>query len=255
MSIVQTSQGKVFYQVDGEGPPLLLLHADGSSGNEFAPMVSRLAEKYKVIVVDLPGCGRSPRRAFSDEYYEENAKAALDVVKKVTKDPVAVIGVGGGGVTALWMALLAPSRVSAVVADSFAEFYDEEDARRDLASHLDPSQEMISFWRDMNGEDWKTVLNELDRLFIQMAEEKRSVFDWRLEDMRCPVLLCGSREDNLISNLAKRLLLVAEQIPESRLILYPKGQHPSMWSNADAFWRDALNFVEEPKAGQNKKTE
>jgi pimeloyl-ACP methyl ester carboxylesterase len=238
----------VHYEIQGSGPPLALLHADGSSGLEFEPVLARLQERFSVLVPDLPGCGRSPRRAFSIEYYEENAKAVLDLLKKTHQDAARVIGVGGGGVVGLWMAILAPARIQAVVADSLAEFYDEEDARRDLAAHQNPSPEMVAFFQDMNGEDWRTVIQELDRLFSQMAEEKRSVFDWRLDEVRSPVLLTGSRQDHLISSSGRRLLEVAEQLPTARLILYPSGGHPAMWSNAESFWRDALAFVDAPPA-------
>lgn len=153
MPFCQTSQGGVFYVVSGTGPPLVLLHADGSSGAEFDPVVPQLAEGFQVISIDFPGCGRSPRRAFSNEYYEENAKATLDLVRQVAHSPVFAAGVGGGGVTALWMAVLSPSWVRAVVADSLVEFINPDDLRRDLAAHQNPSNEMVSFWRDMNGED------------------------------------------------------------------------------------------------------
>lgn len=243
MNLCPTSQGPIYYELTGKGPPLILLHSDGGSGREFSPIVERLAREHRVLVLDLPGCGRSPRRAFSIEYYEENAKAALDAAHKLLKEPVRVIGVGGGGVSALWMSILAPKKVRCIVADSFAEFYDADDARRDLTSHREPTPEMVEYFREMNGDDWRTVIHELDRLFAQMAEERRSVFDWRLDDVANPVLLTVSRRDHLVKDAARRMLEVAEQIPSAKLVVYPAGDHPSMWSNQDEFWADALAFL------------
>ena len=241
----RTSQGKVYYEVSGSGAPLCLLHADGSSGAEFASVVPRLAERFQVIVVDSPGCGRSARRAFSYDYYKENAKAAIEVTRKTTREPVRAIGIGGGAVVALWMAILDPSRMRGVVADSFVEFYESEDVRKDLAAHQNPTEEMTAFWREMNGEDWPEVIRQLDRVVAVMAEQRRSVFNWRLEDVGCPVLVTGSRQDHLLSNLDRRLMDIAGQMPRAQLVLYPEGGHPAMWSQADVFWRDALKFLED----------
>jgi pimeloyl-ACP methyl ester carboxylesterase len=243
MNLCATSQGPIYYELVGAGPPLILLHSDGASGREFAPVVETLARGHRVLLLDLPGCGRSPRRAFSIEYYEENAKAALDAAHKLLDEPVRVVGVGGGGVCALWMGILAPKKVRAIVADSFAEFYDADDVRRDLACHRDPTPEMVSYFREMNGDDWRTVIHELDRLFAQMAEERRSVFDWRLEEVAVPVSLTVSRRDHLVKDAARRMLEVAEQIPSAKLVVYPAGDHPSMWSNQAEFWDEALRFL------------
>jgi valacyclovir hydrolase len=241
----RTSQGKVYYEVSGSGPPLCLLHADGSSGAEFASVVPHLAERFQVIVVDSPGCGRSARRAFSYDYYKENAKAAIEVARKTTREPVRAIGTGGGAVVALWMAILDPSRLRGLVADSFVEFYESEDVHKDLAAHQDPSKDMIAFWREMNGEDWPEVIRQLDRVVAVMAEQRRSVFNWRLEEVSCPVLVTGSRQDHLLYDLERRLLEITGQMPRAKLMVYPEGGHPAMWSQANVFWRDALAFLED----------
>jgi len=247
--LYMTSQGEVYFEQSGSGQPLMLLHADGASGIEYTSVIHRLAEHFQVIVVDFPGCGRSPRRAFSHDYYIENAKAALNLSKELVKDPIWIIGNGGGAIAGLWMAILAPLKTRGVIADSLVEFFDLEDVQKDLLAHEKPSQEMISFWNEMNGEDWQIVMNQLDRVTVGIAEQKRSVFNWRLEEVTCPVLVTGSRHDHLLSSLAQRSLDLAEQLPLGKLILYPEGGHPSMWSQAASFWRDALTFID----GHNQK--
>jgi len=44
----------------GRGEPLLLLHGIGSTRDDFAALLPRLAEHFDVISVDLPGHGKSP---------------------------------------------------------------------------------------------------------------------------------------------------------------------------------------------------
>ena len=108
----------------------MLLHADYASSREFEALFPELIKKFQVITMDYPGCGRSPRRALSYDYYKENAKAAVDIIRAKDLDPVWVIGSGGGAITALWMAIMAPSKIRGVIADSFTEFYEKKDIQR-----------------------------------------------------------------------------------------------------------------------------
>jgi pimeloyl-ACP methyl ester carboxylesterase len=44
----------------GSGPPLLLVHGLGSAATTWDPLLPRLAARYDVVAVDLPGHGHSP---------------------------------------------------------------------------------------------------------------------------------------------------------------------------------------------------
>lgn len=55
--------GRIYYEVSGEGTPLLLIHelAEDGCGREWDCLRNVLAKHYQVYVVDLPGCGRSDK--------------------------------------------------------------------------------------------------------------------------------------------------------------------------------------------------
>lgn len=46
-------------ELEGEGPPILMLHGLGGTSNSFQPLVAQLAG-FRIIRPDLPGAGRSP---------------------------------------------------------------------------------------------------------------------------------------------------------------------------------------------------
>ena len=48
------------YQLEGVGPPLLLLHGFGISFNIWTELSPRLRDHFKLVTVELPGIGRSP---------------------------------------------------------------------------------------------------------------------------------------------------------------------------------------------------
>ncbi len=244
MSIVKTNQGEVFVEMTGEGIPLVLVHADGSSGMEYQPVTERLARQHQVIVVDLPGCGRSPRRAFSSAYYKENAKAVVDVIKQLAQHERAwVVGNGGGAITALWASILYPENVSGVVADSFTEFIRPQDLQRLPSTDGQQDSEILRVLHRLHGDDWQVVLKELNRVLRAISEQARSVMDWRLAEVSCPVLITGSRKDDFLESLAPRLLAIAEQIPSAELLIYSQGSHPCMWNQKERFWTHALDFI------------
>ena len=50
---------KLYYEVYGSGPPLLLLHGNGGSIAGQASRINRFRDKYRVIAVDSRGQGKS----------------------------------------------------------------------------------------------------------------------------------------------------------------------------------------------------
>ncbi|HEY0179955.1 MAG TPA: alpha/beta fold hydrolase, partial [Dokdonella sp.] len=52
--------------VHGDGPDLVLIHGWAMHGGVFAPLVERLAPRFRVHAVDLPGHGRGRGEARLD---------------------------------------------------------------------------------------------------------------------------------------------------------------------------------------------
>jgi pimeloyl-ACP methyl ester carboxylesterase len=56
---VQSDDAEIFYEVLGEGPPLVLLHAFPVNHELWLPVAGRLAARYRVVLPDLRGHGES----------------------------------------------------------------------------------------------------------------------------------------------------------------------------------------------------
>mgnify|MGYP002277368172 CR=1 FL=1 len=53
-------ENKIYYQVTGSGPPLILLHGWGSKSNVMIPLARKLSDIRTCYIPDLPGFGQSP---------------------------------------------------------------------------------------------------------------------------------------------------------------------------------------------------
>jgi aminoacrylate hydrolase len=100
----------IHYEVDGSGPPVLLIQGVGVIGAGWGPQVEGLRHQFTLCAFDNRGIGRSAplTRATSIEAMAADALALLD---KLGWDRVHVVGHSMGGLIAEQLALDAPTRV------------------------------------------------------------------------------------------------------------------------------------------------
>lgn len=104
----------VYVRESGTGSrTVVLLHGYSDHGGTWCKVEPELAERYRVLTVDLPGFGRSSgqwRTPVIDHYVDTVADLVAD-----STEPVAVIGNSLGAVTALAFASAHPRRTDRVV--------------------------------------------------------------------------------------------------------------------------------------------
>lgn len=95
---------------DNPGPPILLIRPLGGSIDLWGEFADRLAERRRVYAFDHRGVGRSqPGDARTTTH--ALARDALSVLDHFSLARVDVVGVSLGGMTATWLARLAPRRI------------------------------------------------------------------------------------------------------------------------------------------------
>jgi len=112
----------IYYRDIGpRGEPLLLLHGFPETGDAFAPIVATLGKRYRLIVPDLRGAGRSGRTSagYDKKTQAGDVKALMDHLKI---DRTHVIGHDIGARIAYAFAVQYPERLlSLTVAEAFIE--------------------------------------------------------------------------------------------------------------------------------------
>lgn len=101
----------IFYRVAGAGEPLLLLHGIMVSGAMFDPLVALLSDRYRMLIPDLRGHGRSG--ALPGPYDVAALAADLDAVRSEAGfERCAVMGYSHGGAVAQQVARNQPDGVT-----------------------------------------------------------------------------------------------------------------------------------------------
>ncbi|MBP1882034.1 alpha/beta fold hydrolase [Sinorhizobium mexicanum] len=103
-----------YYQVYGDGEPVLLLHGGLGIIEMFGPNLAKLAESRQVIGVDLQGHGRTPLGNRRIDLAAMGADMGA-LVKELGYEQVDVLGYSMGGGVALQMAAQAPGSVRRLV--------------------------------------------------------------------------------------------------------------------------------------------
>ncbi|QGN48744.1 alpha/beta fold hydrolase [Micromonospora sp. WMMC415] len=105
---------RVCHRVDGDGPPVLLLHGIGRTMRDFDDLHERLAQRFRVHSVDLPGYGGSlPMTApYTLPELAGFVGRYLDVVG--VDRPVHLVGNSLGGAVAMQFAATEPARVASL---------------------------------------------------------------------------------------------------------------------------------------------
>jgi pimeloyl-ACP methyl ester carboxylesterase len=115
---------RLYYQVRGEGPPLVLLHGNAGDAEVFQFIVEPLAEHYTVITYDARGNSRSTLTTDDPgpQPVRERADDALAIIAALTGEPPFVFGSSGGAVTSLDLLSRYPDRVRLVIAHEPSTF-------------------------------------------------------------------------------------------------------------------------------------
>lgn len=122
MPILSLDNIDLYYEVIGEGAPLLLVHGLGSSSRDWEKQIGYFADRYRVIVFDVRGHGKSgkPPGPYSIPLF---ATDTAKMLKALEVGPAHVVGISMGGMIAFQLAVSQPMMVrSLVIVNSSPEF-------------------------------------------------------------------------------------------------------------------------------------
>jgi len=114
---------------DNGNPPLLLIHGQGMTWEDYAKSLPALSKRYHVFAIDCHGHGES---AWNPERYKAKAMAAdfVEFMDTVIGEKAFLSGHSSGGMVAAWIAAYYPDRVIGLVIED-SPFFATEPGRRE----------------------------------------------------------------------------------------------------------------------------
>lgn len=238
-----------YYEISGEGEPLLLLHGGLGSTDMFKPVMPALTGHRQVIAVDLHGHGRTELRDRKISLVDMGDDIAT-ILKSLGYDHVDVLGYSFGGGAGFRFAVQHPEMVRRIAIVSAG--YSEEGFYPDIrAQQVQLSAAAMDFMK--NTPMYKSYVavapkpEDFPRLLQGMGDLMREHYDWSedVKKLTMPTMIVFGDSDmyrpehvmkfyQLLGGGLKDAGWMRENISQNRLAIIPNATH------YDIFFSQAL---------------
>lgn len=256
---------RLYFEQYGEGPPVLLLPGVGGDTRSMMLQAAALAQAFQVVSVDLRGAGRSD---IPEGPYETGGMAvdAVAVLDHLQIDQVHVVGYSLGSAVAQEFVLAYPDRVNKLVLISpwaslrpvvrrFMGFLEDVLLREvevpDVWLATFPWFASPTFMA--NDAMVEAAVDLLSRSRNPArgkgrAAQLRASIDHdstgRLREIRRPTFIVAGNDD--VISPPGDVTNIADQIPESRLEITPRGGHGLIYEYPDELNAAIIAFLSAP---------
>ena len=207
----------IFYEMMGNGPPLLLLHGNGEDHHIFDELAVKLRDHFTVYAIDSRNHGQSEKS--EDFSYQTMTGDVYCLIEALALKKVKIIGFSDGAILALLLALDHPEVLEKMAL---------------LGINLSPkdfTEESYRFIRE-------TFEETKDPLFKMMMEQPNIT----LNEVRCvniPTLVIAGEDDIFRPDTFPAL---ADALPDAELKIMSGHGHDTYIANRDILYPDLLVF-------------
>ena len=235
---------EMFYEIDGSGEPLLLLH--GGTGCHVDWVYAgreQLVREYQLILPDARGHGRStnPQRTIT---HRQCALDMLGLLDHLGIKRCKAIGVSMGGNILLHLATMQPERIEAMVVVSATMHFPEQ--ARAIMRQLQVENQLEKEWETMRkrhklGDDQILALWEWGRGMKDSYEDMAFTAESLGRVQARTLIIYGDRDFLYPVEMGVEMY---RAIPHSALWVVPNGNHgPVFLDKAEQFARTSIAFL------------
>lgn len=234
-SYVKIRGFKMYFETYGKGEPLLLIHGNGGSINNFVYQIPFFSKHYKVIIADSRAQGKSTDASdtLSYEMMADDLNVLLDTLRL---DSCYVIGWSDGGIIGLLLAMRHPGKVKKLAVTG-----------ANLSPDTTAVDSFVHNWALQYNDSLKkipqTPKTKNDRKLAHLLSYEPHINPRQLNKIQCPTLVIGGDHDIL---LPRHTLLIAESIPKSYLWIVPNAGHSVPIYHKDQFNEVVNDFFDKP---------
>jgi pimeloyl-ACP methyl ester carboxylesterase len=219
MTYVDVGGLRTWYEEQGEGEPLVLLHPGGVDARAFTPNVGALATRFRVFTPERRGHGRTPD-VDGPITYELMAADTIAFIEALLDGPVRMAGCSAGAVVALLVALRRPDLVSRLVL--VAGVFHRDGWHPDA---IDPENEPPEFMADLYGEvspDGRDHYPVVVAKLARMNFEEPTLTATDLGAIECRTLIMIGDDDEVS---LEHTAAMYRGIPDAELAVVPGASH------------------------------
>ncbi len=240
---VEVNGMQMYYEVSGDGEPLIVLHGAYMNIPSMGAIIPKLAGHYRVYALELQGHGRTTDidRPITYPQLADDVAAFMDAVKLGKAN---VFGYSMGAVVGLQLAIRHPQKVNRLVAASVS--YDAEGWQPEFREFI--PQMTVEMFLDMPfAEEYRRLapnpdgFPELVRKLIALEREPMAWAD-EVKALKTPVLIITGDADvtTLEHSVAMFRLLggggpgdMGKPLAASRLAVLPATSHTAIINQPD----------------------
>ncbi len=253
-----------------DGPVVMLAHGFGCDQNMWRMVVPRLTDRYRVLLFDYVGSGKSEPSAWDAERYaslEGYAQDVVDVLRELDLKDVTFVGHSVSAMTGMLAARRAPDRIASLVMLTPSPCYIDDDGYRGGFTQADIHELLASLESNYLG--WSSAMapvimgnperpelgEELTDSFCATDPDMARVFarttflsDNRgdLEGVNVPTLILQCAEDAIAPREVGAF--VHARITGSRLVTLPATGHCPQLSAPEVTADALVDFLDRPHA-------
>ena len=218
---IEVNGVSLYYEVAGEGKPVVLVHASGGDHTNFAVLTGQLARAgYRVYALDSRGQGSNA--PLKEYHYLDMAEDTYQFITGLGLEGAAYYGWSDGGIIGLLLEILHPGTLS-LLAVSGANLSPEG---------VDSEHETVKLYAQLIESDPLVAL-----LFREPHIEIES-----LGAIAVPVMVTAGEEDLVLRSHTQ---LIADSLPDAKLVIVEGHDHQSYIYDSEIIGELLLDFLGE----------
>ena len=244
---------ELYYEVHGDGPPLLLTHGYSSSSHMWAGQVEPFSRRYKLITWDMRGHGHSDYPEALSEYSEAATVADMAaILDTVGADKAIIGGLSLGGYMSLAFHLAHPERTNALLILDTGPGYKNDEARegwnRNALKTAERYERPRACSKGSGGAETRTAPHRSADGLAKAARGMLTQRDARviesLPNIHVPSLVVvGSKDEPFLAASD----YMAAKIPGAKKAVIPDAGHAANIDQPEAFNAAVLDFLADLK--------
>jgi len=239
---------KVYYEEHGEGPAILLTHGYSASARMWDGQVRHFEDRYRVIVWDMRGHGRSDSPEDQALYTEEATVEDMAALLRACGATRAIIGgLSLGGYMSMAFHLAHPEMVSALMLFDTGPGYRNPQGREawnETAYNRAKAFEERGLEALGGGAEVRVSAHTSAAGLAKAARGMLAQFDSRviesLEEIKVPTLVLVGANDRAFLNATDYM---AAKIPNATHVVIPDAGHAANIDQPEAFNRAVDEFL------------